>query len=64
MSLSDHSLFFGKPFEYWVELNERAENLNVEHLLSDLAKYHAKVSFLTEKLQEMQAYLDHVNKMR
>jgi hypothetical protein len=55
-------LFMGKPLNYWVELQNKADELNVSDLILDNAMMRAKVSFYEAKLNSMFSYMDDIGK--
>lgn len=57
----EETLFLGKTISYWVELNKRVEELNVEDLIKELAELHSKVSFYEHKLDQINDFRKHFN---
>jgi len=45
--------FMGHPASYWVELQNRADELNVSHLIQELADAYAKIGFYERRISEM-----------
>ena len=50
---SSDGLFFGRTTDYWLMLQEKAEKLNVTHLLEEIATLRSKVSFYESRIKEM-----------
>lgn len=50
-------LLFGKPAAYWLELQRRATELNVDHLVMDLTVALAKVAYYEQKFQEIEQFM-------
>lgn len=48
--------FMGKPIKYWVELDKKAKELNLESILTDNAALRSKVSFYEDKIREMEQF--------
>ena len=53
--------FFGKPFDYWLELERQAKNLNATKLLDELAYMRARVSFYEERIDDMSKFKAHLD---
>ena len=58
--MTEETLFLGKPYVYWIELQGRVEQLGIDHLLSDLARMHAKVSYYEQMLDRINAYRESI----
>ena len=55
-------LFLGKPVDYWLALQERAECLNVTGLLDEVASLNARVSYYERRFDEISEFRTHTNK--
>lgn len=51
--MAEESKFYGKPISYWIELDRKARELNVENLIDEIAELRAKVSFYESRIEEM-----------
>lgn len=43
----------GHPIKYWIELEQRAQELNASHLLEELAQAYGKIGFYERRVKEM-----------
>lgn len=48
--------FMGHAYEYWITLQERAEELNATKLIQEIARLHAKVSFYESRIADMERF--------
>jgi hypothetical protein len=51
------SMFFGKPPEYWLELDQTARGNNYEKLIMSNALLRSKVNFYEEHVREMKRFM-------
>lgn len=54
-------MLMGKPYAYWLELEQRAEQLNtsstsVPKLFQEIAELRGKVSFYENRVREMNVF--------
>ena len=49
-------LFLGQPTDFWMELKDRADNLNATAMLKELVLSNAKVRYYEQHLKQMQAF--------
>lgn len=45
--------WMGHPMSYWMELEKRAQELNVAHLVEELAIAYGKIGFYEKRIKEM-----------
>lgn len=50
-------LFMGKEPSYWVELQRKAEELNCEKLIEEVATLRAKTSFYEARINELSHFM-------
>ena len=49
--------FMGKPIGYWLELQERAEELGAVDLLAEVAELRAKISYYESRIRQMSDFM-------
>lgn len=49
--------FFGKPPEYWLALQERADKLDVSDLISEIATLRSKVSYYESRISQLNEFM-------
>jgi len=54
---SEFELFLGKPITYWLELNRKMEDLQLDKLIMEMATLRAKVSFYESRINEMEKFM-------
>lgn len=54
--------FLGKPFRYWMELQQRVNELNYEKLMDDIVILSAKVSFYESRIKELSEFKIYLEK--
>jgi len=57
-----NDLFLGHPLEFWRELERRAEELNVVHLIEALSEANSKVRYYERMLDQINQYRNIVTK--
>jgi hypothetical protein len=53
--------FLGKPYEYWLEVQRRIDEINVEHLLDALIVANAKAAYYERLLDQAAEYRNRVD---
>ena len=59
-----NGMLFGKPFDYWLELDLQAKQNNEVDLVLQNAQLRAKVSMYEEHIKRMSDFKDKVENMR
>jgi proteasome assembly chaperone (PAC2) family protein len=53
--------FLGKPLEYWIELDKRANNIELLDYIQEIAELRSKVSFYESRLKQMNDFMNKIN---
>lgn len=63
--MSNSSLFFGRSFDYWLELQKSVDNnSNNSQLIAENAKLRAKVNFFEQQTKQALAFIAVVDGMK
>jgi len=54
--MSAETYFLGQPASYWLELQKRANSLEVSRLMREIADLAAKVQFYELRMDEIQRF--------
>lgn len=52
----NQDLFLGHPISYWLELQKRADKLDVVDLLDEIAELRGKVSFYESRFDQIETF--------
>lgn len=58
-----HTTFLGKDTAYWMELQQRAEELKVDKLIEEISMLRGKISFYESRLDELHNYMVTMRKL-
>ncbi len=53
----NETTYLGHPIEYWIELQDKADQLGVVKWLEEIAELRGKVSFYESRVKEMNKFL-------